>query len=91
MNTGKRQGGYLATAEGAKKLKEAKHIKKYTYEKIAQEANETINKVKRLFNPHWGNGKYKIGEKEVEAICTVLDLQPEDIVADWYAVLHQWL
>ena len=86
MNKGKRRGGYLATAEGVKKLKEAKRIKKYTYEKIAQEAKETLDKVKRLFNPQWGNGKYKIGEEAVEAICTVLDLQPEDIVADWYAV-----
>ena len=86
MNTGKRRGGYLATAEGVKKLKEAKQVKKYTYEKIAQEANETIDKVKRLFNPQWGNGQYKIGEEAVEAICTVLNLQPENIVANWYAV-----
>ena len=86
MSRGQRRGGYLATAEGVRKLKEAKRINKYTYEEIAQKAKETIDKVKRLFNPHWGNGKYKIGEEAVEAICTVLDLQPENIVADWYAV-----
>ena len=86
MSTRKRRGGYLATAEGVKKLKEAKRTKKYTYDKIAEEATETLDKVKRLFNPQWGDGKYKIGEEAVEAICGVLDLLPEDVVADWYAV-----
>ena len=85
MGTSKRRGGYLATAEGVKKLKEAKRIKKYTYENIREEAKVTLDQVKRLFNPQWGNGKYKIGEEAVEAICNVLDLKPEEIVADWYA------
>ncbi len=86
MVTNKRRGGYLATVEGVKKLKEAKRIKKYTYEKIREEAKVTLDQVKRLFNPQWGDGKYKIGEEAVEAICNVLDLKPEDIVTDWYAV-----
>ena len=85
MNTQKRRGGYLATAEGVRKLRKAKQIKQYTYDKIAEEAKETLDKVKRLLNPQWGNGQYKIGEEAVEAICRVLDLQPEDIVSDWYA------
>lgn len=80
----KRRGGYLATAEGVKKLKEAKRVKKYTYQKIAEAARETEDKVKRLFNPQWGNGTYKIGEEAVEAICHVLDLKPEEIVSGWY-------
>ena len=84
MSTKKRRGGYLATSGGVKKLKEAKRIKKYTYEKIAKEAKETLDKVKRLFNPQWGDGKYKVGEEAVEAICAVLDLQPEEIVSSWY-------
>ena len=84
MSTNKRRGGYLATAEGVKKLKEAKRIKKYTYQKIAEAAKETEGKVKRLFNPQWGNGKYKVGEEAVEVICNVLDLKPEEIVSDWY-------
>ncbi len=84
MGQQKRRGGYLATAEGVKKLKEAKRIKKYTYEKIKDVAHVTQDQVKRLFNPQWGNGQYKIGEEAVEAICGVLDLQPEEIVSDWY-------
>ncbi|ELS00329.1 small GTP-binding protein domain protein [Xenococcus sp. PCC 7305] len=86
MSTQKRRGGYLATAKGVRKLKEAKRIKKYTYQKIAAAANETEDKVKRLFNPQWGNGTYKVGEQAVEAICDVLDLRPEEIVRDWYPV-----
>ncbi|MGK7895746.1 MAG: COR domain-containing protein, partial [Xenococcus sp. (in: cyanobacteria)] len=84
MSAKKRRGGYLATAEGVKKLKEAKRIKKYTYQEIAEAAKETEDKVKRLFNPQWGNGTYKVGEEAVEAICNVLDLKPEKIVSDWY-------
>ncbi len=84
MSKNKRRGGYLATAEGVKKLKEAKRIKKYTYQKIAEAAKETEDKVKRLFNPQWGNGQYKVGEEAVQAICNVLDLKPEEIVSDWY-------
>ena len=81
----KRRGGYLATAEGIKKLKEAKRVKKYTsYQEIAKAAIQTKDKVKRLFNPQWGGGKYKIGEQAVEAICHVLDLKPEEIVSGWY-------
>ena len=84
MSTNKRRGGFLATAEGVKKLKEAKRIKKYTYQQIAEAAKETQDKVKRLFNPQWGNGKYKVGEEAVQAICNVLDLKPEEIVSNWY-------
>ncbi len=80
----KRRGGYLATAEGVKKLKEAKRVKKYTYQQIADAAKETEDKVKRLFNPQWGDGKYKVGEEAVEAICDVLDLKPEKIVSKWH-------
>ena len=84
MSKNKRRGGYLATAEGVKKLKEAKRVKKYTYLKIAEAANETEDKVKRLFNPQWGKGSYKVGEEAVEAICDVLDLKPEEVISDWY-------
>ena len=84
MSKKKRRGGYLATAEGVKKLKEAKRVKKYTYPRIAEASKETEDKVKRLFNPQWGNGRYKVGEEAVEAICSVLDLKPEEIVSDWY-------
>ena len=85
MSIKKRRGGYLATAEGVKKLKEAKRVKKYTYQNIAEEARETLDKVKRLFNPQWGDGEYKVGEEAVEAICSVLDLKPEEIVSNWYS------
>ncbi|MDJ0693429.1 hypothetical protein [Mastigocoleus sp. MO_188.B34] len=68
MGTNKRRGGYLATVEGVKKLKEAKRINKYTYENIREEAKVTLDQVKRLFNPQWGNGKYKIGEEAVEGM-----------------------
>lgn len=84
MSTKKRRGGYLATQEGVKKLKEAKRDKKYSYKQIAEEASETEDKVKRLFNPQWGDGQYKIGEEAVQAICNVLDLKPEEVVSDWY-------
>ncbi len=84
MSNNKRRGGYLATAEGVIRLKEAKRVKKYTYPQIAELAQETENKVKRLFNPQWGNGQYKIGEEAVQAICNVLEVKPEDIVRDWY-------
>lgn len=43
MSTEKRRGGYLATAEGVKKLKEAKRLKKYTYKQIKDTANITID------------------------------------------------
>ncbi|MEM7759096.1 MAG: COR domain-containing protein [Cyanobacteria bacterium P01_A01_bin.40] len=84
MSTNKRRGGYLATAEGVKKLKEARRNKRFTYLQIAEAARETEDKVKRLFNPQWGNGQYKVGEEAVEAICTVLNLKPEEIVSGWY-------
>ncbi|GET40636.1 HEAT repeat domain-containing protein [Microseira wollei] len=80
MNRDGRRGGFLASEEGVKKLKEAKRIKKYSYQKIADEAHVTEDQVKRLFNPHWGNGQYKIGEEALEAIARVLDLDPTDIV-----------
>ena len=86
MSTGKRRGGYLATAEGVKKLKEAKSHKKYTYAQIQAQIPVTIDQIKRLFNPQWGNGKYKIGEDAVSLICGVLDLQPEEIVSNWHVV-----
>ncbi|MEL7407937.1 MAG: leucine-rich repeat domain-containing protein, partial [Cyanobacteria bacterium J06558_2] len=86
MSTNKRRGGYLATAGGVKRLKNAKRIKRYTYQQLAEAARETKDKVKRLFNPQWGNGQYKVGEEAVEAICGVLDLKPGEIVSDWYAL-----
>ena len=84
MSTKKRRGGYLATSEGVIKLKEAKRDKKYTYQQIADLAIATLDKVKRLFNPQWGDGQYKIGEEAVQAICSVLDLKPEEVVSNWY-------
>ena len=80
MSREQRRGGFLASSDGVKKLKEAKRIKKYSYQKIADEAHVTPDQVKRLFNPQWGNGQYKIGEEAVEAIARVLDLHPTDIV-----------
>jgi len=79
-----RRRGFLASAEGVKKLKKAKSEKGYSYPQIAQEAYVDIEIVRRLFNPHWGNGKYKIGEDFIEAIAKVLDLDPPDIVDEWY-------
>ena len=86
MSTGKRRGGYLATVEGVKKLKAAKSQKKYTYAEIQKQIPVTLDQVKRLFNPQWGNGQYKIGEDAVSLICGVLDLAPEDVVDDWHAL-----
>ena len=80
MSQEQRRGGFLANSEGVKKLKEAKRTKKYTIQRIADEAHVTLDQVKRLFNPQWGNGQYKIGEEAVEAIARVLDLHPTDIV-----------
>ncbi len=80
MSRKQRRGGFLASSAGVKKLKEAKRIKKYSYQKIADEAHVTLYQVNRLFNPQWGNGQYKIGEEAVEAIARVLDLHPTDIV-----------
>ena len=79
-----RRRGFLASAEGVKKLKKAKSEKGYSYPQIAQEAYVDIEIVRRLFNPHWGNGKYKIGEDFIEAIAKALDLEPPDIVDGWY-------
>ncbi|MEL6580871.1 MAG: GTP-binding protein, partial [Cyanobacteria bacterium J06621_12] len=84
MSTEKRRGGYLATTEGVKKLKEAKSRKKYTYAQIQAQIPVTLDQIKRLFNPQWGNGKYKIGEDAVSLICGALDLQPEEIVSNWH-------
>jgi energy-coupling factor transporter ATP-binding protein EcfA2 len=80
MNRDGRRGGFLASGEGVKNLKKAKCNKKYSYQKIADEAHVTLDQVKRLFNPQWGNGQYKIGEEALEAIARVLDLDPTDIV-----------
>ena len=80
MSREQRRGGFLASSDGVKKLKEAQRIKKYSYQKIADEAHVTLDQVKRLFNPQWGKGQYKIGEEAVEAIARVLDLHPTDIV-----------
>ena len=79
-----RRRGFLASAEGVKRLKKAKSEKGYSYPQIAQEAYVDIEIVRRLFNPHWGNGKYKIGEDFIEAIAKILDLDPPDIVDGWY-------
>jgi hypothetical protein len=80
MSREQRRGGFLASSDGVKKLKEAKRTKKYTIQRIADEAYVTLDQVKRLFNPQWGNGQYKIGEEALEAIARVLDLHPTDIV-----------
>jgi HEAT repeat protein/phage terminase Nu1 subunit (DNA packaging protein) len=80
MSREQRRGGFLASSDGVKKLKEAKRIKKYSYQNIADEAHVTLDQVKRLFNPQWGKGQYKIGEEAIEAIARVLDLHPTDIV-----------
>jgi len=78
-----RRRGYLATAEGVKKLKDAKSKKGYTdkYQQIADAANVGVESVRRLFNPDWG---YRVGEIPVQAIAGVLELNPADIVEDWY-------
>jgi HEAT repeat protein/phage terminase Nu1 subunit (DNA packaging protein) len=91
MSREQRRGGFLASSDGVKKLKEAKRIKKYSYQKIADEAHVTPDQVKRLFNPQWGNGQYKIGEEAVEAIARILDLHPSDIVGsdEWNPPVEQ--
>jgi HEAT repeat protein/phage terminase Nu1 subunit (DNA packaging protein) len=91
MSREQRRGGFLANSDGVKKLKEAKRTKKYTLPRIADEAHVTLDQVKRLFNPHWGNGQYKIGEEAVEAIARVLGLEPTDIVGsnEWNPPVEQ--
>lgn len=80
MSRKQKRGGYLATNNGVNKLKEARRSKNYTYQKIVEEAHVTIDQVKRLFNPQWGNGQYKSSKEVVEAIAKVLDLEPTDII-----------
>ncbi|HEY9653040.1 MAG TPA: helix-turn-helix transcriptional regulator, partial [Coleofasciculaceae cyanobacterium] len=91
MSPEQRRGGFLASSDGVKKLNEARHNKKYSYQKIADEAHVTLDQVKRLFNPQWGNGQYKIGEEALEAIAGVLDLHPSDIVGcnEWNPPIEQ--
>ena len=55
--------------------------KGYTQEKLAEEADVRLDRVKRLCNPQWGN---KIQKDGIEAIAKVLDLEPPDIVDGWY-------
>src|SRR5919199_4158140 len=91
MSREQRRGGFLANSDGVKKLKEAKRTKKYTLQRIADEAHVTLDQVKRLFNPQWGKGQYKIGEEALEAIARVLDLDPTDIVGsnEWNPPVEQ--
>lgn len=77
--------GFLASNDGVRNLKDQKTRKKCTYKRIALEANVTLEQVKRLFNPHWGKGRYKLGTEIIEKIADALDLKPKDIVGDsWY-------
>ena len=86
MGAETRRGSYLATTEGVKKLKEAKRLKKYTYEQIKNASHVTVDQVKWLFNPQRGNGQYKIGEDAVSLIGEVFELRPEEILEEWYAI-----
>ncbi len=76
-----RRRGFLASSEGLKKLEARMREKGYTQEKLAEEADVGLDRVKRLCNPQWGN---KIQKDGIEAIAKVLDLDPPDIVDGWY-------
>src|SRR4028119_712960 len=76
-----RRRGFLASSEGLKKLEARMREKGYTHEKLAEEADVGLDRVKRLCNPQWGN---KIQKDGIEAIAKVLDLEPPDIVDGWY-------
>jgi HEAT repeat protein len=76
-----RRRGFLASREGLKKLEARMREKGYTQEKLAEEADVGLDRVKRLCNPQWGK---KIQKDGIEEIAKILDLEPPDIVDGWY-------
>ena len=87
MSKSRKPKGFLANKDGLEKLKAKKSEKGYKYNDIKERAHVTIDQVKRLFNPHWGDGRYKLGEEVIEAIAKVLDLQPREIVGSSWDLL----
>lgn len=82
MEKQKRIRGFLASREGLKVLENKRLELKLTYEDIVSQAGlNSDDRVKRLFNPHWGIGIQRDG---IEKIASVLNLNPADFIEGWY-------
>ncbi|MDY7014708.1 MAG: hypothetical protein SVX43_14115, partial [Cyanobacteriota bacterium] len=90
MSPQKQRGGYLATPQGVQQLKEAKRLKQYTDEQIAQQARIPFEEVKRLFNARANEIFLDLDEDAIEALCGVLELEPNTIFAGWDAISMSW-
>ena len=79
--TSKRRRGFLPHREGLAILEARRLEKGYTYELLAEAAGlNGDDRVKRLFNPHWG---YKVQKDAIEKIAAVLELHPTEFIEDW--------
>lgn len=88
MAQNRKPRGFFVSNDGLEKLEAKRLAKGYSHETLAQEANVTLDRVKRLFNPHWG---YKVQRDAIEKIANALDLRPTDIVApnEWNLTLRR--
>lgn len=79
---GKRRRGVLATREGAQLLYKHRFDLNLTLEQVAEQADVSIDVVKRLFDPSKGKPTDK---SKVEKIARVLGLKPTDFIDpdDW--------
>ncbi|MDY6786291.1 MAG: COR domain-containing protein [Cyanobacteriota bacterium] len=90
MSPHKQRGGYLATPQGVQQLKEAKRLKKYTDEQLAQQAHIPLERVQDLFNSQLNESAVTLGEEAIESLCTLLDLEPEEIFEGWDLLPMMW-
>jgi internalin A len=90
MSHQKQRGGYLATPQGVQQLKEAKRLKQYTDEQLAQKARIPLEGVQHLFNSQSNESALELGEEAIEALCTILDLDPEEIFEGWDVLPINW-
>jgi DNA-binding Xre family transcriptional regulator len=80
MTQNNRRRGFLASAEGIKKLEAKIYQKDFTNERLAEAAGLTTDdQIKKLRNPQWKKG---IQKDAIEKIAKVLDLDPAEIVGD---------
>ncbi|MBD1945624.1 tetratricopeptide repeat protein [Coleofasciculus sp. FACHB-712] len=87
MTQKRKPRGFFASHEGLTRL-EAKRLEKgYTHEILAEKADVSLDRVRHLFNPHWGR---KIQRDAIEKIARALNLHPADIVDpnEWNTALQ---
>jgi transcriptional regulator with XRE-family HTH domain len=83
MNKPQRRRGFLASPNGAMNLQINMSQKGYTQEKLAEEADVSVEQVRNLCHPNW---QRKTQKDAILKIARVLELKPTDIVDpnEWY-------